>query len=396
MNGIVRVWRDWKEERTLRTKLTDCFHAAGLYLAYKSDKYERFIYPKIHSVKADDSRIQFVFTLPNGMDPKEVTKKEYAFYQFFGRNIEIKTDYIKKYTLNVYAKSFTKEITWKWEEVASAIDDMSLPIYCGQDVRGRHVAYDMIQQPHLLIAGETGSGKSTQVRSVLTTLIKRMDSERLHLYLADMKRSEFHLFRRVKHVKSVCTRVTELSAVLAKLQTEMKRRGDLLDKYEVMHVDDLHEKLPYIVLCVDEVALLKKEKDVMQALEEISSIGRALGVFLILSMQRPDAQVLDGKLKINLTVRMGFRCADATNSRIVGTPGAEDIDITERGRMILKLEKLREVQAPYLDAEKAKELLEPYKVAKEKTQEQAQEGGDVADESSESIENKKIFGVLNE
>ena len=93
---------------------------------------------------------------------------------------------------------------------------------------------------------------------------------------------------------------------------------------------------------------------------------------------------------------MGFRCADATNSRIVGTPGAEDIDITERGRMIMKLEKLREVQAPYLEAEKAKELLKPYKVAKEKTQKQAQEGGDEANESSESIENKKIFGVLNE
>jgi len=95
------------------------------------------------------------------------------------------------------------------------------------------------------------------------------------------------------------------------------------------------------------VVLLKKETDVMDILEEISSIGRSLGVFLILSMQRPDSKLLDGKLKVNLTVRMGFKTADKTNSRIIGTPGSEKLNTP--GRMVLKINSdLQEVQSPEL------------------------------------------------
>ncbi|MBN6890032.1 cell division protein FtsK, partial [Cytobacillus horneckiae] len=103
-------------------------------------------------------------------------------------------------------------------------------------------------------------------------------------------------------------------------------------------------------------------KKTMRLIEEISAIGRALGVFLILSMQRPDSKILDGKLKNNLTVRMGFKCADLINSRIIGTPGSEKLK--NEGRMLLKLPKfstLQEIQAPYLSLEVAKKSLEGYK-----------------------------------
>lgn len=119
------------------------------------------------------------------------------------------------------------------------------------------------------------------------------------------------------------------------LQKEMQQRGDLLDQHEVSHISDLQKPPPFIVLCIDEVALLQKEKALMELVEEVSAIGRALGVFLILSMQRPDRKVLDGKLKNNLTVRMGFRCADLINSRIIGTPGSEKLKTD--GRMLLKM-----------------------------------------------------------
>ncbi|WP_157801094.1 FtsK/SpoIIIE domain-containing protein [Bacillus solitudinis] len=347
----------------MQKKLVDCFDVAGLYLKYESDKFTRKIYPKIHSAQKLDNRIEYVFTLLNGMDPREVRKKEYAFFQIFGRTLKIESDGIKKYVLTIYAESLAKEIKWNWSDIVGTCQHFKLPIYCGKNENNEHVAYDMVKNPHLLIAGETGSGKSTQVRSVLTTLIKTTTSSHLHLYLADLKRSEFHLFRRVEHVKAVCTKVSELKRVLAYLKKETECRGDLLEKYEVTHVDDLpeHERVPYIVLCIDEVALLKKEKDAMEIIEDISAIGRALGMFLILSMQRPDAKVLDGKLKVNLTVRMGFRCADLTNSRIVGTPGSEKIESSQGGRFLLKLEKLTEVQAPHLDDVNAKKELEPYK-----------------------------------
>ena len=220
----------------------------------------------------------------------------------------------------------------------------------------------MLKYPHLLIAGETGTGKSTQLRSILTSLISTLPPERLELYLCDMKRSEFHIFRNVKQVKAVAVNPTDMLPMLEYLQQELNRRGDLLDAHELAHIDDLPEPLPYIVLCIDEVARLKKERVIMDMIEEISAVGRALGILLILSMQRPDANLLDGALKNNLTVRMGFKCADLINSKIIGTPGSEKLP--GDGRMLLKLDgvdNLREIQAPFLPLEKAKIILERYK-----------------------------------
>jgi S-DNA-T family DNA segregation ATPase FtsK/SpoIIIE len=237
----------------------------------------------------------------------------------------------------------------------------------------------MQEHPHLLIAGETGSGKSTQIRSVLTTLIKSQSPNELRLILADMKRSEFHLFRNVAHVDAVCTTTDELTVQLSRISSELEKRGDLLDRLELTHTSQISrsERPPNMIVCIDEVALLKKEKDIMEVIENISSIGRALGVFLILSMQRPDAKVLDGKLKNNLTVRMAFRHADTINSRITMGSG-EAAGITTKGRMWLKIDKPREIQGPYLEETEAKKLLADYKVRPKE----------------EKKEVEKIFGTL--
>src|SRR5690606_15887046 len=112
----------------------------------------------------------------------------------------------------------------------------------------------------------------------------------------------------------------------------------------------------------DEVALLKKEKDIMELIEAISAIGRALGVLLILSMQRPDADVLDGKIKNNLTVRMALRHADGINSRItLGSEEAATIAQSQKGRFYMALDCLKQVQAPLLSVPDAKELLAAHK-----------------------------------
>ncbi len=262
--------------------------------------------------------------------------------------------------------------TYHYEEAAAAIQGLKVPIVCGQSFEGGLKTYDMVENPHLLISGETGSGKSSELRSILTTLIKCKRPEELQLILGDLKRSEFHLFKRIDHVQGVYHSPAELIPVLQKVKREMEKRGDMLDKEEVNSIDQLKKKLPYLVVCIDEVALLKGESDVTDILEEISSIGRSLGVFLILSMQRPDAKLLDGKLKVNLTVRMGFRTADAINSKIIGTPGSENLTVP--GRMILKVNSAaEEIQCPWLDNEKAKKLLAPYKRSKEEAKQQEQE-----------------------
>ncbi|WP_212958592.1 FtsK/SpoIIIE domain-containing protein [Paenibacillus albilobatus] len=265
---------------------------------------------------------------------------------------------MKTFVMQVYSTS-VQPFGYDYEQIDQCIEKLRLPIYVGRS-RSGDVVYDMVDHPHLLIAGETGSGKSVALRSVLTTLIRSLSD--LELYCADMKRSEFHLFRGI--ARDVVMDAAGLHRIVLKLRRELRQRGDLLDRYEVAHVDDLPEwdRPPYIVLAVDEVALLKKERDIMDGIEEISTIGRALGMFLVLSMQRPDADVLDGKLKNNLTVRMAFRHADEINSRITIDSGeAAAIKQSEKGRMVFKLDGCRYVQGPHLDLKDAYEMLAPYR-----------------------------------
>lgn len=185
--------------------------------------------------------------------------------------------------------------------------------------------------PHLLIAGETGSGKSSMVRVVLSTLIHYMSPDKLHLYLGDLKNSEFHFLRRVQHVKQLCMEEVEMDIMIQKVWKEIRERRKIMEEYEVDHIDEYNRlspgnQKPYILIGIDEVAMLQNQKDCMNTIEKIAAVGRSLGVFLLLSMQRPDAKVLDGKLKLNMTVRAGFKCADSINSNIMGTPGSEQLE----------------------------------------------------------------------
>jgi len=345
-----------------KSALKKAFYNAGLFISYKNGDKTYKIFPKIHSVKIDDDRTEYVFTLLNGMDPKEVAKKEYVFMQHFGENIELDGNH-KTFTLTIYRKTFPRNLRYNYSEIFPFIEGLALPIICGMNRHGQYVAYDAISEPHLLIAGESGSGKSTQLRSILTTLIQYYDASRLHIYLADLKMSEFHIFKRCRQVKSVCTTADQLKRMLRFIKSEMARRSQLLNEKEIAHINDLpeSERPPYILVCIDELVIVKDDKEIMNVLIQLVAIGRALGIIVILSMQRPSADILDVKIRANLTVRMGFRTADLTNARIIGTPGAEKIDIEQRGRFLLKRENLIELQAPFLPLERAKKILECYK-----------------------------------
>lgn len=363
--------KEWLDKHRAKGILKTVFKNGDISMSYSygpNGANSGVVYPKIHSIKFDykNKRAIYVFTLPIGMDPKEVKKKLYCFQQVFGKNIELEGD-IKRFVLTVHAAVLPDVLHYNYENFKAELSALKLPVIVGMDLNGDIITYNMVKYPHLLIAGETGSGKSTQLRSILSSLIQTVPPNQLELYLCDLKRSEFHIFRHIEHVRGMFVTPKEMMPMLKHLQKEMKTRGDLLDQFEVAHIDDLPDPPPYIILCIDEVALLQDEANLMKLVEEISAIGRALGVFLILSMQRPDSKVLDGKLKNNLTVRMGFKCADLINSRIIGTPGSEKLK--KEGRMLLKLpafSELKEIQAPYLAIDKAKKILECFKSTNDK------------------------------
>ncbi|MBS4188667.1 DNA translocase FtsK [Bacillus sp. FJAT-49705] len=349
----------WLESLKIRRKLIKTFKSGGIYLG--SD--ERPIFPKINHVRTTEYSAQIVFNLPNGLDPKMVTKKDYIFLQHFGKNVDLDGDH-KKFTLTVYHRSMPSTLKYKFADISKVCNGLSLPIICGMDRTGEYVTLDMLKQPHILIAGETGSGKSTQLRSILTTLIKTKKPNELELYLGDCKKSEFHLFRKVEHVQCVHSSARDIQKMLLHIKKELDERSNLTEMFEVSHVDDLpaeHRK-PYLVVCIDEFVMLRKDELIMDILTETAAIGRTLGVFLILSMQRPSAKVLDTTIRANLTVSMGFKLRDAMESKIVNTPNAHNLE--HSGRFIMNADKLYELQAPYLTMEQAKKLLNPFVVAK--------------------------------
>ncbi|OUB18769.1 cell division protein FtsK [Bacillus thuringiensis serovar yunnanensis] len=366
----MEIIKEWLHRKALKHQLIEVFDKAGLYMEHQTRGGKVPIYPKIHAVSSSKESVKYVFTIPNGLDPKTIEKKWFCFQQIFERNVAIEGD-IKKFVLNVfYSDAGLKQYNYSYKKWQPLLQKYRLPVVVGRDQFGNTITYDMVEAntPHLLIAGETGSGKSSMVRVVLSTLIQYMSPNKLHLYLGDLKNSEFHFLRRVKHVKEVCMEEIEMKIMLQKVWKEICERRKLMEEYEVDHIDEYNKlnpdkQKPYILLAIDEVAMLQDEKECMTTIEKISAVGRALGVFLMLSMQRPDAKVLDGKLKLNMTVRMGFKCDNTINSNIMGTPGSEHLE--QSGQMILKLNGLKKVQAPYLELNKAKQIVEPYRLLKE-------------------------------
>lgn len=354
--GAYSTWRTFPIPAN-RSKLMECFKLGNLCVVHKKSKREVKKYPAIEKVSISHDCVLFRFTIPDGLDPNDIHKHEWLFKQKFGDHITINGD-VKHFTLCVYPQKIE---TFDYKPIETG--KHKLPIYVGKSRTGIEI-YDMVEHPHLLLSGETGSGKSVELRSILTTLILNLPPHRLHLYLGDMKRSEFHLFKDIEHVQKLAMDPINLTVVLKQIRKIMKQRGSFLDAYEESHIDDLpkEKQLPYIILCIDEVALLQKEKEAMEIIEEIAAIGRALGVFLILSMQRPDADVLDGKLKQCLTVRISGRQDNEMNSRIaLGVTGAENISEVDKGMLLFKFKGLQRVQAPYLSLKEAKKLLKPYK-----------------------------------
>ncbi|PFL57240.1 cell division protein FtsK [Bacillus cereus] len=366
----MRIIKEWLHTQKLRNRLKEVFAKAGLYTEHQTRGGKVPIYPKVHNVSSSTESVRYVFTIPNGLDPQKIEKKWFCFQQMLGRNITIEGD-VKKFVLHVFhSYSGLKPYKYYYKEWHSLLKEFRLPVVVGRDQFGKMITYDMLDSnsPHLLIAGETGSGKSSMVRVVLSTFIQYMSPDKLHLYLGDLKNSEFHFLRRVKHVKEVCMEEIEMKIMLQKVWKEIRERRKLMEQFEVDHIDAYNKlnpdnQKPYILLAIDEVAMLKDEKECMTTIEKISAVGRSLGVFLMLSMQRPDAKVLDGKLKLNMTVRIGFKCDSAINSNIMGTPGSEHLE--QSGQMILKRNGLKKVQAPYLELSNAKQIVEPYRMSKE-------------------------------
>lgn len=211
----------------------------------------------------------------------------------------------------------------------------------GKDIGGELVVCDLEKVPHLLIAGQTGSGKSAGLNSLIVSLLYKSSPDDLRFILIDPKRVEFSKFRGMPHLlfEKTITEPTEALNALKWADTEMNRRYTVLQKYACSKLSEYNSlpdvksgkisKLPHIVIIIDELANLMQSSvsgEIESKISSIAALARAAGIHLIVATQRPSADVITGTIKANLTSRIAFKVPDATNSRIIiDVVGAESL-----------------------------------------------------------------------
>ncbi|WP_428770763.1 DNA translocase FtsK [Treponema sp. HNW] len=211
-----------------------------------------------------------------------------------------------------------------------AFKKMAIPMVLGKDIAGEAQVLDLAKTPHLLIAGSTGSGKSVCVNSLILSILYKRPPQDVRMILIDPKIVELKLYNDIPHLLTpVITEPKKAFQALQYCLCEMERRYALLDGMGVRDIASYNkriverkiatEKLPYIVLIVDEFADLMATtgKELESTVARLAAMSRAVGIHLVLATQRPSIDVITGLIKANIPTRIAFMVASKMDSRII-------------------------------------------------------------------------------
>ena len=296
---------------------------------------------------------RFIYSIPEGLSIIHFLKEKIALQTATNSELELWEEdgylHIRALTHNL-----PRKIWFKPFEIPK---NTILPIPIGYSRGGLEIV-DLVELPHLLVGGTTGAGKSVFLHGLTFTLCHY---PHVNVYVVDLKKLEF------VHYKDHVTLATSLSdslAAISSIRQEMFRRMEMFKNAKVNNILKYKEKLPFIVLIIDEFAQLwpQNKSDTTQIyglkkkchsyLHDILSLARAVGIHCVISTQRPDRFILPGQLKGNLPATLAFRVRDITNAGVLDTPLAALIPAELKGRAIWNYGVDREVQVMMFDPEK--------------------------------------------
>ena len=225
-----------------------------------------------------------------------------------------------------------------------------IPICIGKDISGKIEVIDLSKTPHLLVAGTTGSGKSVFINTLLASLLYKFHPEQLRLILIDPKMLELSVYNDIAHLLTpVVTEPKKAIITLKWVCKEMERRYSMMNEEGTRNLESYNErsteKLPYIVVFIDEMAdlMMTAGKEVEHYVQRLAQMARACGIHLVMATQRPSVDIITGSIKANFPSRISFQVASKYDSRtVLGEIGAEqllgngDMLMTKNGGNIIR------------------------------------------------------------